>query len=102
MEHVKRRVKELVGEGLLRTGVWDRCLKRMARRHEAIVLNYHRVIEKWDRTLDYSQPGMVVTAETFDRQLAFLKRYFEIVPLSSLISNFEFRISNLQERIKVQ
>jgi peptidoglycan/xylan/chitin deacetylase (PgdA/CDA1 family) len=69
----------------------------MARRGEAIILTYHRVIEKWDRTLDYSQPGMVVTADTFDRQLTFLKKCFDIVPLSSLV-NSKFEIRNSKPR----
>ena len=122
MNNVKTKIKELVGQALMRTGLWRRHLKRMVQRHEAIILNYHRVIEKWDRTLDYSQPGMVVTAETFDRQLAFLKKHFQIVPLSylvnpkfairnpqspsvplsSLISNFEFRISNFPDLANTQ
>jgi len=75
-------LKSLAGLALLRTGLWDRTLRVWARRQEAIILTYHRVIEKWDRTLDYSQPGMVVTADTFDRQLRFLKEHFDIVPLS--------------------
>jgi peptidoglycan/xylan/chitin deacetylase (PgdA/CDA1 family) len=66
--------------------MWNRLLRTWAARHETIVLTYHRVIEKWDRTIDYSQPGMVVTAETFDRHLQFLKKHFEIVPLSSLVT----------------
>ena len=98
----KRVVKSFIGQTLIQTGLWHRLLVKWARGHEAIVLTYHRVIEKWDRTLDYSQPGMVVTAETFNHQLAFLKRYFEIVPLSSLISNFEFRISNFPDLANTQ
>jgi len=85
MNTVKTRIKELVGDTLLRTGLWRRHLEKMARRSEGIILTYHRVIEKWDRTLDYSQPGMVVTSNTFERQLTFLKQYFNIVPLSYLI-----------------
>ena len=93
MNRLKSIVKRVAGETLLRTGIWERYLRRMASRGEAIVLTYHRVIEKWDRSLDYSQPGMVVTADTFDRQLSFLKKYFEIVPLS-LIANSNFEIRN--------
>jgi len=52
-----------------------------------IILAYHRVIEKWDQPLDYSQPGMVVTAPTFDRQLSFFKEQFDIVPLSGLLGD---------------
>lgn len=85
MNNVKSKIKELAGQALLRTGVWERTLRGWARRGEGIILTYHRVIEKWDRTLDYSQPGMVVTAETFDHQFHFLKQHFDIVPLFSLL-----------------
>lgn len=85
----RRKLKDLVGEALLRTGFWERSLRTWARRGQAVVLTYHRVIEKWGRTLDYSQPGMVITAETFDRQLAFLKEHFHIVPLRSLLFDRE-------------
>ena len=78
-------VKSLAGLALLRTGLWDRTLRIWARRRDAIILTYHRVIERWDRKLEYSQPGMVVTAGTFDRQLTFLKEYFDVVPLSLLV-----------------
>ncbi|MGH7380648.1 MAG: polysaccharide deacetylase family protein [Candidatus Methylomirabilales bacterium] len=97
MNKLKAIAKTAMGETLLRTGIWERYLTSMARRGAALVLTYHRVIEKWDRTLDYSQPGLVVTADTFHRQLQFLRRYFDIVPLSSLISDFEFRISKCSD-----
>jgi len=87
VNRLKSIVKRVAGEALLHTGLWRRHLEKMARRGAALVLTYHRVIEKWDRTLDYSQPGMVVTADTFERQLSFLKTYFEIVPLSSLVNS---------------
>jgi len=80
--HTMRIAKHFIGQTLNRTGLWDQLLRRWARRHQALILTYHRVIEKWDNTLDYSQPGMVVTAETFDRQLAFFKEHFDVVPLS--------------------
>jgi len=95
MTTIKQMAKNVAGETLLRTGLWRRHLQRMARRDEAIVLTYHRVIDKWDRTLDYSQPGMVVTSDTFDHQLAFLKKHFDIVPLSSLV-NSQSQIRNPQ------
>lgn len=83
---VKRFVKVLLGRSLLSLGLWNRMLQAWAQHHAALILNYHRVIEKWDRALDYSQPGMVVTAATFDRQLCFLKDHFDIVSLGSLFA----------------
>jgi peptidoglycan/xylan/chitin deacetylase (PgdA/CDA1 family) len=81
----KQFAKRFLARGLTRTGCWTALLDTWARRDTSVVLTYHRVLEKWEPTLDYSQPGMVVTAPTFERQLAFLQRHFEIVPLGTLL-----------------
>ena len=81
---VRRLAKRLLAHGLVDTGCWDLVLRAWARQGTPVVLTYHRVLEKWEPTLDYSQPGMVVTVPTFERQLAFLARHFEIVPLGAL------------------
>ena len=84
---IKRFVKIQVGKSLAWTGLWNRLVQAWARHDTALILSYHRVIEKWDRALDYSQPGMVVTAQTFDRQLSFLKDHFDVLSLGSLLQN---------------
>jgi peptidoglycan/xylan/chitin deacetylase (PgdA/CDA1 family) len=81
----KRFAKHLLAHGLVQTGWWDIVLRGWARRDTTIILTYHRVLEKWEPTLDYSQPGMVVTLPTFERHLSFLERHFEIVPLGALL-----------------
>jgi peptidoglycan/xylan/chitin deacetylase (PgdA/CDA1 family) len=81
----KHVVKRLVAHGLFRSGWWGVALGRWARRDTTIVLTYHRVLEKWEPALDCSQPGMVVTVPTFERQLSFLTRHFDIVPLGALL-----------------
>ena len=83
--------KRWLAQGLVRTGGWNVLLRTWARRDATIVLTYHRVLEKWEPTLDYSQPGMVVTVPTFERQLSFLERHFEIVPLRRLIEDRAMR-----------
>jgi peptidoglycan/xylan/chitin deacetylase (PgdA/CDA1 family) len=81
----KRFAKALLGQALVRGGLWQRRLRTWARRNAVIILTYHRVTEKWDETLDYSQPGMVVTVAGFERQLAILMEHFDIVTLSALL-----------------
>jgi peptidoglycan/xylan/chitin deacetylase (PgdA/CDA1 family) len=81
---LRRLAKRLLARGLVDTRCWDVVLRAWARFDAAVVLTYHRVIEKWEPALDASQPGMVVTAPTFERQLAFLARHFEVVPLALL------------------
>ena len=82
----KRLAKALLGQALVRGGFWQRRLHTWAERNAAIILTYHRVIETWDDALDYSQPGMVVTKSTFERQVAILKEHFEVVALGALLT----------------
>jgi peptidoglycan/xylan/chitin deacetylase (PgdA/CDA1 family) len=79
--------KRLLAHGLVRTGWWDVVLSAWARRATPVVLTYHRVLEKWEPTLDYSQPGMVVTVPAFEHHIAFLRQHFEIVPLGALVDD---------------
>jgi peptidoglycan/xylan/chitin deacetylase (PgdA/CDA1 family) len=81
----RRFAKRLLAHGLVRTGCWDVALRSWARRDATVILTYHRVLDKWEPALDYSQPGMVVTVSTFERQLAFLTQHFDIVPLGQLL-----------------
>jgi peptidoglycan/xylan/chitin deacetylase (PgdA/CDA1 family) len=83
----KRLAKRLLAHGLVRTGCWDLALGTWARRARTVILTYHRILEKWEPVLDYSQPGMVVTVPTFERQLSFLRQYFDIVPLDALLDD---------------
>jgi peptidoglycan/xylan/chitin deacetylase (PgdA/CDA1 family) len=83
----KRFAKVLLGQALVRSGLWKRSLRMWAERDAVIIFAYHRVIEKWDETLDYSQPGMVVTASTFDRHVAILKEHFQVVTLDALLAD---------------
>jgi len=83
----KRFAKAMLGQALVHGGLWKRRLRTWAERQSVIILTYHRVTETWDETLDYSQPGMVVTASTFERQLTILKEHFEVVTLSALLKN---------------
>ena len=72
----KRFAKILFGQTLVRSGLWKRALRGWAERGAVIILTYHRVIEKWDSALEYSQPGMVVTGRTFERQIArYVRRW---------------------------
>ena len=80
-----RFAKQLLAQGLVRTGCWNLVLRAWARRGTPLILTYHRVLEKWEPALDYSQPGMIVTARTFERQLSFVCQHFDVVPLGALI-----------------
>ena len=83
----KRFVKVVMGQALVSSGLWKRRLRMWAERNAVIILTYHRVIEQWDNLLEYSQPGMVVTVSTFERQVAILKEHFELVTLDAVLAD---------------
>jgi peptidoglycan/xylan/chitin deacetylase (PgdA/CDA1 family) len=50
------------------------------------ILAYHRVIPNDSQDLLFVQPGMYVTAETFDMHLCYLLAHYEVVPLETLLT----------------
>jgi peptidoglycan/xylan/chitin deacetylase (PgdA/CDA1 family) len=83
----KRLAKALLGQALVRGGFWQRRLRTWAERNAVIILTYHRVTRTWDHVLDYSQPGLVVTGSTFERQIVILKEHFDVVTLGALVAD---------------
>ena len=54
---------------------------RFLRRHQALILTYHGVLQK---TEDGYANRNCVDAQMFDRQMAFMKRHYNVVPLADL------------------
>jgi peptidoglycan/xylan/chitin deacetylase (PgdA/CDA1 family) len=76
-----RVLKQLLAAACYRSGLlglWWRTHRR------PLVVMYHRVLES-TAGCDHSQRGIVVSTTSFDRQLRFLARYFDLVPLRTLV-----------------
>ena len=56
--------------------------------NDFVILMYHRIIS-CDEVREGVQAGMYVEPDTFERHLRFLKKYFLIVPISAILSNYE-------------
>jgi peptidoglycan/xylan/chitin deacetylase (PgdA/CDA1 family) len=54
-------------------------------RRTPLVLTYHRVVDLSEVGRCLSQAGMVVTTETFEKQIRYLKRSYRVIPLGDLI-----------------
>lgn len=70
--------KLLVGSILHYSGLLDLYL-RLTHRHHGVVLLYHRVLSAPEAAQSYSSKGIIVTPETFERHLRFLRRRFTLV-----------------------
>ena len=85
---MKSQVKSLLasslrGSGLLR--VLQRTKHSRNEDGDAVVLMYHRVVEDLSKELAHTQAGMMVTRDSFDRQLDLLRREYQVIPLSTLV-----------------
>src|SRR5690348_10926609 len=49
-----------------------------------VVLGYHRVVSDFTTCAKSTIPGMLVSSRTFEQQLDWLARQFEILPLDSV------------------
>ncbi len=54
-----------------------------------IVLTYHRVLPRAQIPFETSETSLMVSAETFRKQMMFLKRYFTILTMDQLVETLE-------------
>jgi peptidoglycan/xylan/chitin deacetylase (PgdA/CDA1 family) len=65
----------LYGTGLLHAWKWLRF------RRSAVVLMYHRVLTAEVAARSWSHPAIIVRRETFERQMRWLRRHFDVLDL---------------------
>lgn len=84
--------KIFVKKGLTRLFSASRLFAAVDRhrlREKAFVLMYHRVLRPYDLSGLYIQPGMYVTAESFEKQMVFLKKRYRFLFLEDLIGKIK-------------
>jgi peptidoglycan/xylan/chitin deacetylase (PgdA/CDA1 family) len=56
-------------------------------RKKSIILGYHHILPENDERVRFLQPGMFVTTKTFEEQLKYLVKYYQIVSFKDLNLN---------------
>ena len=87
----KRYIKYLTAHLLYITGLLS-LWSKIKLRNKAVVLMYHRVLSEKEILENYSQGGIVVKCETFEKQMNYIKNNFKILSLSEFIEHFQKRI----------
>jgi peptidoglycan/xylan/chitin deacetylase (PgdA/CDA1 family) len=85
---VRAAVKQTLAHALYATGL----LSRLSRRRlagRAVVLTYHRVLDDREAARTWSHPAIVVRRHTFERQLAALRRHFDVLSLPAFVERLE-------------
>jgi len=83
-EHARRSLKVLLVGGLHYSGVLS-AVRRHYKSNRAVILMYHRVTPVGEGVPDYSPNGMVVTPAEFAMQMGFIRRHYDVVPLSKVV-----------------
>jgi peptidoglycan/xylan/chitin deacetylase (PgdA/CDA1 family) len=84
-EHLRRTAKLILVGATHYSGLlsWARSTRM---RDRALILMYHRVSPRDHGVPDYSPNGMSVTPAEFEMQMQFLRRHYEVVPLSRIVA----------------
>jgi peptidoglycan/xylan/chitin deacetylase (PgdA/CDA1 family) len=77
-------IKRMVSELLSSCGAHT-LIEHFRFSDKAFVLMYHRVLNSVDSQMLFVQPGMFVTTSSFEKQVVFLKKRFEVVFLEDLV-----------------
>jgi peptidoglycan/xylan/chitin deacetylase (PgdA/CDA1 family) len=87
IQQVKIYLKYLFAIGFCYSGACRFLLSRKMRlkRNWPLVLMYHRVVK--ENETEGLQPGIFVTADTFDRQVGFITGHFKLIAMSDFIGS---------------
>ena len=69
--------------------------KKFFKKYRTIILTYHRVRN------DSKFPDISVSTEKFKRQIAYLKKYFNVISLKTLINNIEEKKELFMESVAI-
>ncbi|HYX91789.1 MAG TPA: polysaccharide deacetylase, partial [Myxococcaceae bacterium] len=86
---VRRALKSAAANFMHYTGLrWAIAASRraLAGGRRVLILSYHRVVEDFTGALQYSLPGLLISQETFRRQLSDLREGgYEFMPLADAL-----------------
>jgi peptidoglycan/xylan/chitin deacetylase (PgdA/CDA1 family) len=90
--------RELLARGLFWSGA-SSLLSKLPARDSLLVLNYHRIGNPDEDLFD---PGVFsATADEFDRQIAYLKRYLSLITLDEALAFVDGSIKETKSRCRV-
>jgi len=88
----KRRIKETIASTARRIGMLSiRSIRNKSKSppSNCAILMYHRVLENISEPDNLVQPGMAVSAETFEEQLQYLSTHYPVIPLSDMVARLK-------------
>lgn len=86
-----RLLARRIAAGLLFYSGFDACYRFLMGGNRPIILMYHRVIGHAELTATYLQPGMYVTEKTFELQMEYVSRHYNVIRMEEFIDKVRKR-----------
>lgn len=86
--NIKQVTRNVIAHALYYSGILS-LLAKIRFNNRALVLMYHRVVTEEERNNCFSQDGIIVTAGTFEKQMRFLRKHFNLLSLGDFIDCIE-------------
>lgn len=83
-EHLRRSAKLFLAGTAHYAGLLG-WIRRVYMKDQALILMYHRVSPQGQGVPDYSPNGITVTPAEFEMQMRFLRKHYDVVPLSHIV-----------------
>ena len=90
IQTAKRFLRNFIAHLLYYTGILNLLLNKRLK-NKAVVLMYHRVLDKEDIASSYSQTGIIVSKKTFSSQMQYFQKHFNAISLIETIQNLKFK-----------
>lgn len=89
MTVIKKYIKLLLASVLYYGGAFafTNIIKRMIHQNgDCVILMYHRVVDNPETEHDNTELGLFVSTDTFEKQIAYLSRKYNVIPLAQLVN----------------
>lgn len=83
LQRLKRVFRFIIAYVLYITGYLN-CIAKKRLKNKAVILMYHRILDKNEISKSYSQNGIIVSTQTFESQMRFLKKFFNVISIDEL------------------
>ncbi len=91
---VKKMIKYFLAVILYYSGVSDFIIslrKKLFNRNNYTIFMYHRVLDENDEDKEYLQPGLFVSRQVFEKQMAFLSNKYNLISLRELSESLIYK-----------
>src|SRR3569832_2316711 len=96
-----KRMKNYIKSKVRQTMSWGYFLSKQILPHlqgKVLILAYHRVLSEKELKKDFVQPGMYVRNDIFEKQMQFLRNYFEVIPFAELLQLWNENLLDQKKR----